>query len=43
MLEVFTRWAFVTVYHPDRPIVYNFDVRDAHLLGSLVLLVLGVH
>jgi len=43
VLEVFTRWAFVAVYHPDRPIVYDFDVRDAHFLGSLVLLVLGVN
>ena len=43
MLEVFTLWVFIAVYHPNCPIVYDFDVRDAHLLGFLVLLVLGVN
>ena len=44
VLEVFTqRVVFVAVYHPDSPIIYDLDVRNAHLLGSLVLLVLGVN
>ena len=43
MLEIFTLWVFVAVYHPNRPIVYDFNVRNAHLLGSLVLLILGVN
>jgi hypothetical protein len=43
VIEVFPLWVFVAVYHPNRPIVYDFDVRDAHFLRSLVLLVLGVN